>query len=493
MEFTKCGLVFFIILRSYKFCDTAVLNERQIEKEFQSLKDEIHTFRNEITTYYNKTKLLNISVIEGCGTCVSDSEIRCPTVTNHDDEQDTAKKTPSCKSILVKYDNLVKAFVTEKKLNQELQSRVRSMEDIISVSNRETGERFREVKNRLGTLEESMNDTVSDIYRGIRINITLSNTANERIATDRDRVLKGRLRSIENAVSNIYRAITNNVTLLKTASESLDTEKDLELQSRLRAMEKSMQGIISDNFRDLRNSMTSFLSTVNDKIDELFIKADQTSAKPNLSNCRTVPESGVYTLYPESIMPSYTVYCDQDTNGGGWIVFMRRQDGSVNFTRSWSDYKLGFGSPNGEFWAGNDMLHKLTRGRPMKLRIDMEDFNGNTKFAVYDEFQVGAETDKYRLYVRGYSGTAGDSLIDTVESHHRHTGMQFTTFDSDNDYYSGNCAEFYKGGWWYNYCFVANLNGLYSHDKRIKGNEGIIWYPWTGSYEALKRVEMKIR
>ena len=42
-----------------------------------------------------------------------------------------------------------------------------------------------------------------------------------------------------------------------------------------------------------------------------------------------------------------------------------------------------------------------------------------------------------------------------------HNGMQFTTFDVDNDLSSGvNCAVDDKfGGWWFNACADVNLNG----------------------------------
>ena len=104
------------------------------------------------------------------------------------------------------------------------------------------------------------------------------------------------------------------------------------------------------------------------------------------------------------------VLCDMITDGGGWILFQRRLDGSVDFYRDWASYKKGFGDLNGEFWLGNDNLHRLTAAGNVTLRVDLEDFEGNIKYAEYTTFKVADEADKYRLLIGGYSGTAGDSM-----------------------------------------------------------------------------------
>ena len=112
--------------------------------------------------------------------------------------------------------------------------------------------------------------------------------------------------------------------------------------------------------------------------------------------------SGVYTINPGN-GGTFDVYCDQTTAGGGWTVFQKRLNGSVDFYRGWDDYKRGFGNLNGEFWLGLDKIHRLTKDRS-KLRVDLEDFSGNTRYAEYSSFGVGDERSKYKLSLGSYSG-----------------------------------------------------------------------------------------
>ena len=118
--------------------------------------------------------------------------------------------------------------------------------------------------------------------------------------------------------------------------------------------------------------------------------------------------SGLYTINPDGGKP-IQVLCDMTTDGGGWTVFQRRLDGSVDFYLGWESYKNGFGDLNGEFWLGNDNLHRLTGN--VTIRVDLEDFEGDTRYAKYKTFKVADEADKYRLLIGGYSGTAGDAMV----------------------------------------------------------------------------------
>ena len=194
--------------------------------------------------------------------------------------------------------------------------------------------------------------------------------------------------------------------------------------------------------------------------------------------------SGVYTIQPDS-QPAFQAYCDMETDGGGWTVFQRRMDGSVDFYRYWTDYQQGFGSLSGEFWLGLDKIHRLT-STATQLRVDLQDFEGNSRYAKYTSFSVGDSASKYTLTVSGYSGTAGNSLD-------LHNGHRFSTRDQDNDASGDNCAQTYKGAWWYYSCHYSNLNGLYHTGSHSSYADGVNWASWRGHYYSLKFTEMKLR
>ena len=193
-------------------------------------------------------------------------------------------------------------------------------------------------------------------------------------------------------------------------------------------------------------------------------------------------QSGLYSVNPDG-RGHFTVYCDMRTDGGGWTVFQRRQDGSADFYRGWNDYKAGFGQLTAEFWLGNDKIHRLTASRPSSLRVELEDWSGVKRYAKYGKFNIGDEQAQYRLEVGSYSGTAGDSLA-------YHNNMAFTTKDRDNDRSSNNCAVSWTGAWWYSNCHYSNLNGQYLGDKN--DNRGAVWQRFRSSL-SLKFTEMKLR
>ncbi|XP_046861610.1 fibrinogen-like protein A [Xenia sp. Carnegie-2017] len=195
-------------------------------------------------------------------------------------------------------------------------------------------------------------------------------------------------------------------------------------------------------------------------------------------------ESGVYQIDPDG-QGSFNVYCDMTSYGGGWTVFQRRLDGSVDFYRGWNDYKEGFGDLKGEFWLGLNKIYRLTSAKRNKLRVDLGDWSGNKAYAEYDYFAVKNESKKYQLSLGKYSGTAGDSL-----SYHK--GMAFSTKDSDNDKTRElNCATRFKGAWWYKSCYYSKLNGDY-YSGNQSSDKGVIWSHWKG-HKSLKFTEMKIK
>ncbi|XP_072208975.1 tenascin isoform X2 [Excalfactoria chinensis] len=193
--------------------------------------------------------------------------------------------------------------------------------------------------------------------------------------------------------------------------------------------------------------------------------------------------SGLYTIYlnGDRTQP-LQVFCDMAEDGGGWIVFLRRQNGKEDFYKNWKNYVAGFGDPKDEFWIGLENLHKISSQGQYELRVDLRD-RGETAYAVYDRFSVGDAKTRYRLRVDGYSGTAGDSMT-------YHNGRSFSTFDKDNDSAITNCALSYKGAFWYKNCHRVNLMGRYGDNSH---SQGVNWFHWKGHEYSIQFAEMKLR
>ncbi|XP_070315314.1 tenascin isoform X3 [Odocoileus virginianus] len=193
--------------------------------------------------------------------------------------------------------------------------------------------------------------------------------------------------------------------------------------------------------------------------------------------------SGVYTIYlNNNKTQKQEVFCDMTSDGGGWIVFLRRKNGREDFYRNWKAYTAGFGDLREEFWLGLDTLSKITAQGQYELRVDLRD-HGQSAYAVYDKFSVGDSRTRYRLKVEGYSGTAGDSMA-------YHNGRSFSTFDKDTDSAITNCALSYKGAFWYKNCHRVNLMGRYGDNSH---SQGVNWFHWKGHEHSIQFAEMKLR
>nr|XP_055057748.1 tenascin-N [Misgurnus anguillicaudatus] len=195
-------------------------------------------------------------------------------------------------------------------------------------------------------------------------------------------------------------------------------------------------------------------------------------------------ESGVYTIYVNNNRSkTMQVYCDMTTDGGGWIVFQRRNTGKLEFMRRWREYTKGFGELTEEFWLGLEKIHELTNTTTQyEARFDVG-FGSDRVFAVYDNFKVASSKQKFKLTIGKYKGNAGDAMT-------YHQGGLFSTVDSDNDIALGNCALTHQGAWWYKNCHLANLNGKFGDNRH---SMGVNWEPWKGHLQSLDFTEIKIR
>ncbi|XP_071835670.1 ficolin-1-A-like [Apostichopus japonicus] len=193
--------------------------------------------------------------------------------------------------------------------------------------------------------------------------------------------------------------------------------------------------------------------------------------------------NGIYTIKPTNWSgASFDVSCNM-TDGGGWTVFQRRVNGSVDFNRTWISYKGGFGDVSHEFWLGNEKLYHLTNQGNYQLRVDFVNRSGNPFYAKFDRFRINNESDNYRLSRIGkYSGNAGGS-----GGFGSRLNYSFSTSDKNN----GGCSDDYHCGWWFRECRTRSLNGDYHAALNVRS--GVSWYRQSDYYDNIEYTEMKIK
>ncbi|XP_029513874.1 angiopoietin-1-like isoform X2 [Oncorhynchus nerka] len=198
-------------------------------------------------------------------------------------------------------------------------------------------------------------------------------------------------------------------------------------------------------------------------------------------------KNGVYTIHING-QETKKVHCNMETAGGGWTIIQRREDGGLDFQKTWKEYKTGFGTVSAEHWLGNEFVYLLTSQRQYALRVELTDWDGHQAFSLYDRFHIDSEKRNYRLFLKSHSGTAGRQSSLVIH------GADFSTKDMDNDNCICKCALMLTGGWWFDACGPSNLNGMYfTKGQHVGKLNGIKWHYFKGPSYSLRATTMMIR
>ncbi|KAF3698163.1 Fibrinogen beta chain Fibrinopeptide B Fibrinogen beta chain Precursor [Channa argus] len=365
-----------------------------------------------------------------------------------------------------------------------------------------------------------------------------------------ERSVKTSINDLKPQVEELSRSSNNIYTYVNTMSNSLrdrhtvineNTRVVRQYTDQVEEQHVFIKDVVDNVFPSSIRVLHGVLDKIKQKIERLE-KAIQAQREGCKEPCKTkcpIPvvsgkecedifrrggkKSQMYLIQIDDSTRPYKVFCDQTSKEGGWLLIQNRLDGSVDFGRRWDEYRRGFGNiafdvgkghceTPGEYWLGNDRISQLTKMGPTEILIEMQDWTGAKVYAQYRQFTIQSDTSNYVLAVDGYSGTAGNGLLEGAlqlfgvnRTMTIHNGMMFSTFDRDNDNWnpgdpSKQCSREDGGGWWYNRCHSANPNGRYyiggAYNRNMAKHgtdDGIVWMNWKGSWYSLKAISMKIK
>uniref|UniRef100_A0A6B0V7T4 Putative ixoderin b5 n=1 Tax=Ixodes ricinus TaxID=34613 RepID=A0A6B0V7T4_IXORI len=207
-------------------------------------------------------------------------------------------------------------------------------------------------------------------------------------------------------------------------------------------------------------------------------------------------DNGEYEIY--ILGKPINVTCDMASkDGGGWTVIQSRSEKETGvdfFEKNSTDYERGFGTAGESFWIGLENLRALTSypNNPQALKIELRKASGRTETIVvhYKKFQVGSKEEKYKLTIDEYDGQGRYDAL----SHHK--GADFSVKDSKTKPERDCRKGILSGGWWFQPCNEANLNGYKLPFRLERRPLPITWHikDDAKSYDySYDKVEMKIR
>jgi len=330
-------------------------------------------------------------------------------------------------------------------------------------------------KGEKGSPGPDMSNKIRSLEKITEVFVGEMSMFNETLSAQRDKIYL-----LEQEKEDMIELITNQSkklqklegTILKQDEKLNSFNKIISACSSVQAEKlKQLEEIIENQNEDIGALL---------KLNSSAIRKDCKSIKeryPSAESGRFVLDNGI------------EVVCEMNVDGGGWTMFQRRFDGSVNFTQNWNNYSVGFGSLDTEFWLGLENVHHLTKEGDYDLRINMVEKDGTEKYAQYRNFKISDSSDYYRLTFEedSYSGDAGDSLS-------YHNGKPFSTYDADHDLSSDNCVTHWGsgGGNWMNKCYKQDLNGLYTLENAQSYADIFYWYDEKNSLISSKMMFRRI-
>jgi len=292
-------------------------------------------------------------------------------------------------------------------------------------------------------------------------------------------LLVEKISKLENQMQNLKKDLSDSILSLESKYEHLKEDLNTKFDSKVKREQRGK--FVTEETFDIVAKKIERLQYLPKNLTEVVSKTYSDISK---AISRTTITRDEFAQFQLTVARDT---CKVRYHEGQWVTFQKRgqhMNPADYFNRPMSEYVEGFGNPSKEFWLGLDKLVSLTKDGNTELMIELETFEGKKIHAHYSSFQVVGSD--YRLLVSGYSGDAGDTLkIDN--------GMAFSAKDHDMDLWTGDCSQTRGGGgWWYNGCGLANLNGQ-NFGKPTRSYDGILWYFYGRDNRSFKSSRMMIR